>query len=157
MSYIARTNDWDEFPNGRWGVSRSPAFGDITDYPSMSKYVSSTEKHIKMWGQLESESDIGKLIIKFITGEIKRLPWSETSVAQETGHISDFVKLMNENNFFTTNSQPKVNGVKSSDNVFGWGPQGGYVYQKAYIEFLVPERVLLSLIKHLNKYPSISY
>ena len=25
-SYIARTKDWDEFPNGRWGVSRSPAF-----------------------------------------------------------------------------------------------------------------------------------
>ena len=64
---------------------------------------------------------------------------------------------MNMNNFFTTNSQPKVNGAKSSDAVFGWGPQGGYVYQKAYIEFLVPERFLLSLIKHLNKYPSVSY
>lgn len=50
MSYIARTNDWDEFPNGRWGVSRSPAFGNITDYPSMSKYQKSNEKDIKMWG-----------------------------------------------------------------------------------------------------------
>ena len=26
-SYINRTQEWDEFPNGRWGVSRSPAFG----------------------------------------------------------------------------------------------------------------------------------
>ena len=25
-SYIARTKDWDEYPNGRWGVSRSAAF-----------------------------------------------------------------------------------------------------------------------------------
>jgi methylenetetrahydrofolate reductase (NADPH) len=26
QSYSMRTQDWDEFPNGRWGVSRSPAF-----------------------------------------------------------------------------------------------------------------------------------
>jgi len=105
MSYIARTNDWDEFPNGWWGVSWSPAFGDITNYPSMSKYNNNTnEKFEKMWGVLESESDIGNLIIKFIQGKIKWLPWSETSVATETSKISDFVLLMNENNLFTTNS-----------------------------------------------------
>ena len=110
-----------------------------------------------MWGTLITESDIGKLIIKFISGKVKRLPWSETSVDTETSKISDFVILMNSNNFFTTNSQPKVNGVKSGDPVFGWGPQNGYVYQKAYIEFLVPQKYLLLLIKHLNKYPSVSY
>jgi methylenetetrahydrofolate reductase (NADPH) len=31
-SYIARTQEWDEFPNGRWGVSRSPAFGEPEQY-----------------------------------------------------------------------------------------------------------------------------
>ena len=31
-SYIARTQDWDEFPNGRWGDSRSPAFGELDAY-----------------------------------------------------------------------------------------------------------------------------
>lgn len=31
-SYIQRTASWDEFPNGRWGDSRSPAFGELTDY-----------------------------------------------------------------------------------------------------------------------------
>ena len=105
MSYIARTNDWDEFPNGRWGVSRSPAFGDMHAYPSMSKMITKTsETCLKMWGNLTSEKDIGTLILKFISGEVKRLPWSETSIASETSQISDFVKLMNENNFFTTNS-----------------------------------------------------
>jgi methylenetetrahydrofolate reductase (NADPH) len=39
-SYIARTKDWDEFPNGRWGVSRSPAFGIPEQYYSMNKKVS---------------------------------------------------------------------------------------------------------------------
>src|SRR5277367_1612551 len=31
-SYVMRTQDWDEFPNGRWGDSRSPAFGELDAY-----------------------------------------------------------------------------------------------------------------------------
>ena len=31
-SYLARTQGWDEFPNGRWGDSGSPAFGDLADH-----------------------------------------------------------------------------------------------------------------------------
>jgi methylenetetrahydrofolate reductase (NADPH) len=31
-SYLQRTMTWDEFPNGRWGDARSPAFGDLSDY-----------------------------------------------------------------------------------------------------------------------------
>lgn len=34
-SYVARTNEWNEFPNGRWGVSRSPAFGEASSYYQM--------------------------------------------------------------------------------------------------------------------------
>lgn len=39
QSYIHRTSSWDEFPNGRWGDSRSPAFGDLTDYHLMSLHA----------------------------------------------------------------------------------------------------------------------
>ena len=28
-SYIHRTQEWDDFPNGRWGSSASPAFGEL--------------------------------------------------------------------------------------------------------------------------------
>ena len=28
----SRTRHWDEFPNGRWGNSASPAFGELKDY-----------------------------------------------------------------------------------------------------------------------------
>lgn len=38
---------------------------------------------------------------------------------------------MNELGFLTINSQPAVNGARSDDKVFGWGPSNGYVYQKA--------------------------
>lgn len=31
-SYLARTENWDEYPNGRFGDSRSPAFGELDGY-----------------------------------------------------------------------------------------------------------------------------
>jgi len=30
--FLSRTRHWDEFPNGRWGNSASPAFGELKDY-----------------------------------------------------------------------------------------------------------------------------
>jgi methylenetetrahydrofolate reductase (NADPH) len=51
-SYMSRTSEWDEFPNGRWGVSRSPAFGIDENYLSMSKLHSfNFEEKRKMWGE----------------------------------------------------------------------------------------------------------
>lgn len=37
---------------------------------------------------------------------------------------------MNEMGYHTINSQPAVDGVRSDDKVHGWGPPGGYIYQK---------------------------
>jgi hypothetical protein len=31
--FVVVAEDWDEFPNGRWGDSRSPAYGDLDGYP----------------------------------------------------------------------------------------------------------------------------
>lgn len=31
-SYISRTENWDEYPNGRFGDARSPAYGDLDGY-----------------------------------------------------------------------------------------------------------------------------
>lgn len=31
-SYISRTDNWDEYPNGRFGDSRSPAYGELDGY-----------------------------------------------------------------------------------------------------------------------------
>ena len=67
-SYIARTADWDDFPNGRWGLSRSPAFGLVTDYPSFTHRKPSKEKIIKLWGQVTSLGEIGALVLRFLDG-----------------------------------------------------------------------------------------
>lgn len=158
-SYIARTAEWDEYPNGRWGVSRSPAFGDMGDYPSMSKlYTKSKQQLRKLWGdKYEAEREVGNLIISYIEGKTKRLPWCEEMIQEETSNIGDFLKTLNLNYLFTVNSQPRANSVPSSDPIFGWGPNGGYVYQKEYIEFLIPEFLVQPLIECLNQHSSISY
>lgn len=158
-SYIARTSEWDEYPNGRWGVSRSPAFGDMGDYPSMSKLYKKSKKQLqKLWGEkYDTERDIGGLIISFTQGRTKRLPWCEEKIQSETSMISKFIENLNMNYMFTVNSQPKCNSVPSTDPVFGWGPEGGYVYQKEYIEFLIPMALVELLRECLNQFKSISY
>jgi methylenetetrahydrofolate reductase (NADPH) len=32
-------------------------------------------------------------------------------------------------------SQPAVDAAPSADDTYGWGPRGGYVFQKAFVEF----------------------
>lgn len=39
---------------------------------------------------------------------------------------------------WTVGSQPAVDAARSDDPVHGWGPAGGYVFQKAFVEFFVP-------------------
>jgi len=64
---------------------------------------------------------------------------------------------MNKSGFLTINSQPRVNAVPSADKVHGWGGPGGYVYQKAYIEFFCSPELLQKLRDLFPKYPTLNY
>ena len=57
----------------------------------------------------------------------------------------------------TINSQPAVNACKSINAKYGWGPDNGYVYQKAYVELFIPAGMIEKLVDHLDKYPDITY
>lgn len=41
---------------------------------------------------------------------------------------------------WTVGSQPAVDGARSDDPVHGFGPKGGYVFQKSFVEFFVRGR-----------------
>ena len=64
---------------------------------------------------------------------------------------------MNQNKLLTINSQPRVNGAKSTDPSYGWGPEKGYVYQKAYIELFVHDKLIQKLVEHLNLHEDLTY
>jgi methylenetetrahydrofolate reductase (NADPH) len=159
-SYLSRTAEWDDFPNGRWGDSRSPAFGELTDYHLfLHSREMKPEILRKMWGEeLNGVSDVSRTFIRYLNGEIDQLPWSDNPPGKETSIIKTKLLKMNESGLWTINSQPRVNGVPSSDRSVGWGGPNGVVYQKAYIEFFTSPKVLeilLGVFKRVE--PRINY
>eukprot|EP00359_Climacostomum_virens_P002325 CAMPEP_0204914902 /NCGR_PEP_ID=MMETSP1397-20131031/12839_1 /ASSEMBLY_ACC=CAM_ASM_000891 /TAXON_ID=49980 /ORGANISM="Climacostomum Climacostomum virens, Strain Stock W-24" /LENGTH=504 /DNA_ID=CAMNT_0052086691 /DNA_START=280 /DNA_END=1794 /DNA_ORIENTATION=+ len=156
-AYIARTDEWDEFPNGRWGDSRSPAFGDLYSLTALRKVGFETEKLLKQWGEPKSLNDVKSVFTRFLSGEINRFPWFEEELENETSLIQDFLIRLNEQGFFTITSQPQVNAARSSDPNIGWGPENGYVYQRAFVEFFCKTTLLDEVIGVFNEYPTISY
>ena len=75
-SYISRTATWDEFPNGRWGDSRSPAFGDID--LCASELLRQSPKRLLNYGvSLNHWQELSGIIINYLKGDLKSLPWSD--------------------------------------------------------------------------------
>lgn len=154
-SYISRTMDWDEFPNGRWGDSRSPAFGELDAYSI--GLTGSNEENRRKWGEPKSVRDVATMFVKYLNKELDQLPWSEAPLTSEADSIREDLIDMNTRGLVTINSQPAVNGVKSSHPIHGWGPANGYVYQKAYLELLVSPDVFPELISRIEKHPDLTY
>ncbi|CAD7703242.1 unnamed protein product [Ostreobium quekettii] len=161
-SYIKRTADWDAFPSGRWGDSQSPAYGTLNDYQFMRRHTSSekrAQKAREAWGDvLSSVDDVKQVFVNYCKGEINILPWNEMdSMQKESAELVPKLQELNKKGYLTITSQPRVNGAPSTDSTFGWGGPGGYVYQKAYIEFFVSPEGFSKLQPQLNSAPSISY
>jgi len=154
-SYVARTQDWDEFPNGRWGDSRSPAFGELDSYGIGLK--GTNEQNVKLWGTPLSIKDLSDLFVRYMEGKLESLPWSEQAITGEATSIRNDLIDLNRRGFLTINSQPAVNGAKSSDPTFGWGPRNGYVYQKAYLEVLVSPEYIAEIITRIERDPEFTY
>jgi methylenetetrahydrofolate reductase (NADPH) len=157
-SYAHRTTTWDEFPNGRWGDMRSPAFGDLSDYHLCSFKTGSAVERRRLWGESpEQYQDVYDTFVAYIEGRVPRLPWSEDPVQLETVPLGKRLARLNRAGFLTINSQPRVNGAPSEDSAVGWGAPGGYVYQKAYIEFFVAPEMLRRLRDAFAAFPSLTY
>lgn len=154
-SYIARTQDWDEFPNGRWGDSRSPAFGEIDAYGIGLK--GSNQQNVKLWGHPTSVRDLSNLFVRFLDSSLDRLPWSESPLSAEASPLKSGLLSLNQRGLLTINSQPAINGVPSSDPAHGWGPPNGYVYQKAYLELFVPPQLIHTVIDRITNVPDLTF
>ncbi|EXJ76491.1 methylenetetrahydrofolate reductase (NADPH) [Cladophialophora psammophila CBS 110553] len=152
---LGREATWDDFPNGRWGPSHSPAFGEIDGYGPSLKVSPLMAR--KLWGYPRSREDVTELFRRHVLGELVGVPWSDdidtdlsapngtpTNVSQTSGALraetdvirSELLSLISSQNYWTLASQPAVDGAPSSDPIFGWGPPGeGFVFQKAFVEF----------------------
>lgn len=160
-SYLDRTGAWSDFPNGRWGDIESPAYGDLTQYHLLGGggWVSALDREeaAKRYGELNCVEDVMDVFTRFQKSELTRLPWSETEeLATETSLIVVPLVWMNRNGLLTINSQPRVNAAPSSDITVGWGGPGGYVYQKAYVEFFACKEKVDLLFEVAKDFPSLS-
>lgn len=157
LSYISRTRSWGEFPNGRWGDSESPAYGELTDYYLAFKRKQKTDDRLKQWGTPQSFEDVAEVFRKFVKGKVTMLPWSDEAMSKESTQITDQLEWVNANGFLTINSQPRVNAAPSDDANVGWGGPGGYVFQKSYLEFFTSPELFKRLLKLFPDYPSLAY
>ena len=68
---IYRTQEWDDFPNGRWGNSASPAFGELTDYYLFYLRTRWKPERLRvMWGEeLARVEDVFHVFECYLTGE----------------------------------------------------------------------------------------
>ncbi|RHZ89148.1 hypothetical protein Glove_18g55 [Diversispora epigaea] len=153
--YIGRPEDWDNFPNGRWGDARSPAFGELDGYGVSLRIPS--DLALKYWGEPKTINDIIRVFKSYINCEISALPWSEEPLLKETDIIRPNLLKINELGYLTISSQPAVNGAKSSAPDFGWGPKGGFVYQKAFVEFFVSPEMFEKLTKSIDDNVWVTY
>ncbi|KAI1647218.1 MTHFR-domain-containing protein [Daldinia loculata] len=145
---LGREATWDDFPNGRWGDARSPAYGEIDGYgPSL--HVSHAQA-VSLWGYPTKREDINDIMVRHLKKELSAIPWSEEEFNEETGMITEQLIQLNRKGWWTVASQPAVNGLRSSDPVFGWGPQHGFVFQKAFVEFFIPSADWKVLLEKLQ-------
>lgn len=153
---LGREATWDDFPNGRWGDARSPAFGEIDGYGPSLHVPASVARRI--WGYPVSREDVNALFRRHVSGELYIVPWSEGGAEEATGGLNaetkvirpELLKLIDGRGWWTLASQPAVNGVRSDHPIFGWGPQReGFVFQKPFVEFFCPSKDYKTILKPL--------
>ena len=88
------------------------------------------EVGLRLWQHPLSVEDISGLFVRYVQGDLPAIPWSEDPLEAETVTIQKNLIGLNRSERWTVGSQPAVDGVESGDEVFGWGPKGGYIFQK---------------------------
>ncbi|PTU21049.1 hypothetical protein P175DRAFT_0501677 [Aspergillus ochraceoroseus IBT 24754] len=158
LGALGREATWDDFPNGRWGDARSPAFGEIDGYgPSL--HVAPAVAH-RIWGYPVTYDDISNLFRRHVSGDLYMVPWSEGGAEENSSGLNaetetirpELLQLIDNKGWWTLASQPAVNGVRSDDPIYGWGPPGeGFVFQKPFVEFFCPTKDFQTVLKPVLK------
>ncbi|KAF9520531.1 hypothetical protein BS47DRAFT_1287077 [Hydnum rufescens UP504] len=128
----ASRGTWDDFPNGRFGDPNSPAFGALNPWDGGGLSVSDG---IAQWGHPKSIPHLQNLFLSYLNSKIPTTPFSPETLSAESSSILPHLLQLTRRNWWTVASQPAVDASPSSDPIVGWGPRGGYVFQKAFVEF----------------------
>ncbi|PIL24320.1 hypothetical protein GSI_14073 [Ganoderma sinense ZZ0214-1] len=141
--------DWDDFPNGRFGDFKSPAYGE-TDRWGSSALQSKATTAVSHWGNPKTVDELTALFLRYLHSKITTTPFSSTPLSPESLMIFPHLERLTSKSWWTVGSQPAINGALSTDEVVGWGPRGGYVYQKCFVEFFVEQKDVERIAKKVE-------
>lgn len=80
-------------------------------------------------------NDLTQIFLDHLHSKIPTTPFSLTPLSPESLTILSHLERLTKRGWWTVGSQPAVDGASSVDEVFGWGPRSGYVFQKGFVEF----------------------
>jgi len=103
------------------------------------------------WGNPTSTEDLNKLFLDYLDSNIPSTPFSASPLSSESGTILEHLKNLNNQGLWTVCSQPAIDNASSTDEVFGWGPRSGYVFQKGFVEFFAEEVVVHQIEKKIER------
>lgn len=145
---------WDEFPNGRYTDARSPAFGEMDGYGASLKV--SRADAVRLWGTPVDEDDISRMFAHYLSGKLAQIPWCDAPMWEETAELLPKLLRLNRpiseggRGWWTVGSQPAVDGCDSSDHTYGFGPPGGYIFQKAFVELFVNDQDKQAIVQAIQ-------
>nr|GAT49400.1 predicted protein [Mycena chlorophos] len=133
---LNNASSWDDFPNGRFGDFKSPAFGSIDLWGGPAIGPADVLRHC---GHPQTHADLTAIFLDYLHSRIPITPFSPTPLSPESLSIMPHLERLTKAGWWTVGSQPAVDGARSDDPVVGWGPRAGYVFQKGFVEFFCTE------------------
>ena len=91
------------------------------------------------WGNIRALDDLTNIFLNYLQGKLAITPFSQGPLSPESLMIMTHLERLTKKTWWTVGSQPAVDGARSSDSVIGWGPKGGHVFQKSFVEFFCEE------------------
>merc|ERR1719453_2835419 len=154
-SYVERTQGWNDYPDGRFGQRDADAFKSV----SPAKPTEDVAKKLSDEWRFSDQAGVSELFAQFLApgSAVTQLPWCAEKPGLEMVAIRNQLQEMCRAGMLTINSQARVNGALSTDLVYGWGPAGGVVYQKAYVEFFCSPAMLKALKEHFSKKKDVEW
>lgn len=104
-----------------------------------------------LWGNPKTLVDLTRIFLDQIHSKIPATPFSPTPLSPETLMIFPQIEKMTERGWWTVGSQPAIDGANSADEVVGWGPRAGYVFQKPFVEFFCEEEDVRLFERRIEK------
>jgi len=102
------------------------------------------------WGHPETTEELTSLFLRYLDSQVSSTPFSSSPLSAESQTILPQLKVLTTKGLWTVCSQPAVDSVESTDEAFGWGPRGGYVSQKAFVEFFAEEDAVDAIEKNIK-------